>query len=244
MVMSQRYLSRGCRGLIGMLIAMGMPGTALHAATQPPTGAVTAELGFPSVGTVYAYDYAWELPEMRDTEYAADGRGGGREVYTVIDDAIHDGRPVHRAKKGGSDTLLLVDKATGGLTAIVHEGKEIFAFSPALGLLFPLWVGKSWTSTHIFRTYNEYEGQQTFPNVVWRGKVSAYEEVTVPAGTFKAFKVEGAGTLPTVGDNRVVWWYAPELHITVKHIRDRLAGGPLIGGHQKHTYELSEYVPK
>ena len=66
----------------------------------------------------------------------------------------------------------------------------------------------------------------------------------MPAGTFKAFKVEGAGTLPTVGDLRQVWWYSPELHIFVKHIRERLAGGPLIGPYQKFTSELKTYVAK
>jgi hypothetical protein len=68
--------------------------------------------------------------------------------------------------------------------------------------------------------------------------------VTVPAGTFKAFKVEGASTLPTVGDTRQVWWYAPELHMSVKDIRERMAGGPLIGPYQKFSSELVKCVAK
>ena len=50
-------------------------------------------------------------------------------------------------------------------------------------------------------------------------RVEAYEDVTVPAGTFKAFKVR---TTDTMGNDNVVW-FSPELGIFVKQNNRRTA---------------------
>jgi hypothetical protein len=50
-------------------------------------------------------------------------------------------------------------------------------------------------------------------------KVEAYEDVTVPAGTFKAFKVSSSSTLGQEDVN----WFSPELGIYVKSINVRTA---------------------
>lgn len=51
-------------------------------------------------------------------------------------------------------------------------------------------------------------------------EVTAYEEVSVPAGKFMAFKIEGKGwwqnSRPRNGSQRTTCWYAPEVYADVK----------------------------
>ncbi|MEE9602182.1 MAG: hypothetical protein V3V75_02690, partial [Thermoguttaceae bacterium] len=81
------------------------------------------------------------------------------------------------------------------------------------------------------------ERGRTFFHVSWRGEVTAYENVTVPAGTFKAFKLEGKD--PAV---RLDVWYSPELKANVKEIFERFSNHFL--GPGKWTTELIEYSAK
>jgi len=54
--------------------------------------------------------------------------------------------------------------------------------------------------------------------------VVAYEEVTVPAGKFMAFKIEHRGwfrnSRGSSGIQKDTYWYAPDAKADVKHIRD------------------------
>jgi hypothetical protein len=84
-------------------------------------------------------------------------------------------------------------------------------------------VGKIWQNT---LNYEDRERHRTFSEVPWLGRVTAYEDVTVPAGTFKTFKVEGTNVYAA----RLVEWYAPELKTSVKSRLERLPDhylGPL-----------------
>jgi hypothetical protein len=66
-------------------------------------------------------------------------------------------------------------------------GAELQRFDPhSLGLQFPLTVGKEWQSSS--RRFDEGKDAGTF---IGTYKVTAIETVTVPAGTFRAFRVEG-----------------------------------------------------
>ncbi len=64
--------------------------------------------------------------------------------------------------------------------------------------------------------------------------VAAYEEITVPAGSFKAFRLES-----TPAENsgvRKILWYAPEIQLYVKRVSERGPGvfrvkGALISVH-------------
>ena len=122
------------------------------------------------------------------------------------------------------------------MTARVRAGKELNSASPYVPVYaFPLWVGKIWQA-HF--TYEDRERDRTFSDVPWLGRVIAYEDVTVPAGTFKTFKVEGTD----VDGVQLVVWYAPKLHTVVKSIFERLPYHYLGSG--KFTSELIEYAPK
>jgi hypothetical protein len=94
------------------------------------------------------------------------------------------------------------------------DGNELQRFDPhSLGLQFPLTVGKEWQATS--RRFDEGREAGTF---VGAYKVTAIESVTVPAGTFRAFRVEGQTyevRAPTK-QWRFVHWYAPDVRMEVK----------------------------
>ena len=95
------------------------------------------------------------------------------------------------------------------------NGELFMTYDPPIGYAFPLVVGKSWTSSH---KITMHKTDKIIPlNVTW--KIEAYEEVTVPAGTFKAFKIswsDGSG-------NETTRWFVPELGVNVKQILTRTA---------------------
>ena len=69
-------------------------------------------------------------------------------------------------------------------------------------------VGKSWVNRFRMR---DHERGRTLDNVMWDGEIKAYEDVTTPAGTFKAFKL--------VHENpyaQFIRWWSPDLGIIVK----------------------------
>ena len=146
---------------------------------------------------------------------------------------------------------------------IMNEGKttkEVVVYKNGLGFLYgkdtvqitnpsseksatpnkdwPLEVGKKW----------RYESEA--PNGVGDrmtikqdAEVISYGDVTVKAGTFKAFKIVYTGTVrnhkysKTGGPSNDVWWYAPALKSYIKHTQDN-------GDVSTYSYvnELSKYV--
>jgi hypothetical protein len=98
------------------------------------------------------------------------------------------------------------------------DDKPVLSFDPPIGFNYPLEVGKTWT-----RSYRIIvpATKQTIPfDSTW--KVEAYEDVTLPAGTFKAFKVSYSGTL----GEEFTMWYIPELGFNGKRIERRTAKWP------------------
>jgi hypothetical protein len=78
---------------------------------------------------------------------------------------------------------------------------------------FPLFVGKEWTHKRHFGNA-AYDGYETSS---W--EVKGYEKMTVPAGTYDCFRVEGVvwGTLaippygPQTSHETVMYWYCPTI---------------------------------
>ncbi len=96
----------------------------------------------------------------------------------------------------------------GGIVAFLNGDKPMVTFDPALGFAYPLEVGKTLTSTH---KVTIYPSKNVVPLQVTQ-KVEAYEDVTVPAGTFKAFRISWSES----NGNENTYWVSPELGITVK----------------------------
>ena len=137
-----------------------------------------------------------------------------------------------------------VIKADGGLRFQNHRGNVYplnvpYETSPFFNTKslnawrqWPLEVGKTWT----------FEGEFTPSVGVARlrqtATVVALEDVTVPAGTFKAFKITYIGTATAGGQTwhrNETYWYAPDVKTDVKASIDTPA-------HQG-SMELTAYKP-
>jgi hypothetical protein len=103
---------------------------------------------------------------------------------------------------------------------------------------FPLKVGDSYTETFEFR--RALLGAVAGRNST-RYKVVGWEEVSVPAGKFRALKIEGNGTTERSDIGRSVptktdYWYVPEVN---RHVKFRFQSPALDYG-----AELTGYRPK
>jgi hypothetical protein len=111
---------------------------------------------------------------------------------------------------------------TGNWLGVFAGDKPIVTWDPPLGWEWPLEVGKSWTkeyrmTNHMNQRTVTYQSTQ---------KVEGYEDVTVPAGTFKAFRMS---TSTSLGEENVVW-FSPDLGIWVKAQMRRSAKHPAGAG--------------
>jgi hypothetical protein len=113
-------------------------------------------------------------------------------------------------------------------------------------LQFPLEVGRKWDAPFeadtVARPANRSAKWQ------WKARVAAAEPVTVPAGTFQAFRIEYAGTFATrqgsqswTGTQKETAWYAPEVSRIVK--RDFEQSVPSRNFLEHHVIELQSFKP-
>ena len=159
--------------------------------TEPSPGAIKADIGFPAVGTKWVGRI---VPQRGPTVTL---------TYTVIEDGVHEGKPVHRIVAGPE--IYLYDTGTGNMIATLRLGKEVTSTMPDDGTFsWPLYVGKTWTATYTFN--NRLQGMTVGPVKV-EYRATAYEDVTVPAGSWKAFKIESEAASSAFS----TIWYAPDV---------------------------------
>lgn len=145
------------------------------------------------------------------------GTFDGPVVWT-ISHGTWEGRPavIQTARLGGS---AFDPKTHANMANLDAEGKATMVFDPPVGYQWPLQVGKTWTSKHTVTT--PATGRNVPLEVNW--KVEAWEDVTVPAGTFKAFKVVTTNNFGEVETR----WTAPALGMpTVRRLVTRPATHP------------------
>jgi hypothetical protein len=106
----------------------------------------------------------------------------------------------------------------GSFIGLFNGETPVMTFDPPAGYQWPLEVGKSWTAK-----YNMvlHQNNRVIP-VEAKSTVEAYEDVTMPAGTFKTFRVR---TSDNQG-NENVNWFSPELGVFVKQKLTRTAASP------------------
>lgn len=107
----------------------------------------------------------------------------------------------------------------GGRTSQLSQA-FIGAPSPQPWRVWPLQVGKKWKYEEQWTRKDGGSGS-TRQNV----EVVAYEEVSVPAGKFMAYKIEYRGWYQRNqrghgGRQDDTYWYAPEVKADVKHVRE------------------------
>ena len=86
-----------------------------------------------------------------------------------------------------------------------EDGKELESAEPCIRVFdWPLKVGKKWSNDYISRQYSEgFRPSRSKRSV----QIQTYEEVTVPAGTFKTIRIQAG---------EETFWYAPSIGWTVK----------------------------
>ena len=127
-----------------------------------------------------------------------------------------------KLEEPGRSVLVIEDKGT---RSVMVEGMQRPLDYPYVSepsakpwRVWPLIVGKQWSVD-----VDYIRPDRTTGNLKQDARVVAYEEVTVPAGKFMAFKIEYDGYVRTsTGFNgRIVdtFWYAPAARADVKHMR-------------------------
>ncbi len=113
----------------------------------------------------------------------------------------------------------------------VKDGKPLLTWDPPVAWELPLVVGKKWTRKY---TLTIHAANRSVA-VEDAQHIEAFDDVTVPAGTFKAWRVS---TVDNQG-NENVQWYAPSLGIFVKQSLRRTSKHP--AGPGTREIELVSY---
>jgi hypothetical protein len=126
---------------------------------------------------------------------------------TVAGEGVFEGTPAYEVHTGYYQSWMTKDL---GLIARLAGGQVVRRVSPPTDWSWPLTVGKSWTRNVTWE--DEARGPQRYRyTAVWT--VEAYEEVKVPAGNFRAFRVvrhvHGGRAFDEI-------WYSPEVKWAVK----------------------------
>ena len=156
-----------------------------------------------------------------------------RQIVDVKEDLI-------MMKISESENLRAYDKKTMNLIFLVEKsGKQVLISHPFRKVLdFPIFVGKKWKDTVPGQTPAKRE--VTFEN---NFQIEGIEEVTTPAGIFKAFKIYQKQTIsvPSKGNGWVRYWYSPIAKNIVKTEVEKSsywAGGPVPQDSELISYEL------
>lgn len=167
-------------------------------------------------------------PPPVGTTYERDIRATGsygksyRETSKYVGMRQVMGRPMHVHERSTGQNSMLVPE--GSWVGQFKDDAPIFTFDPPLGMGFPMKVGKT-VSRDVRLTLHAQKRVIPF-KATW--KVEAYEDVTVPAGTFKTFRVAYEDTNGTQG----TWWSDPDNGIFVKWSARRTGKHPAGPGTQ------------
>ena len=202
--MKSAYL-RECIGFAIILSVMFAVGCAT---TGPPLfGAKGEHPGPMPEGSSY-------LVERRDS--GSFGSGTYLLTYKSLGIQTWQGRKV--TTSDSPEGTLLSDPTSMKWVAFVKGTTPLVSWDPPLGWSYPIWVGKTWTES--YRVTNHGSGKTSNLEIRWN--VEAKEEIKVPAGTFKVFRVTNSD--PT--SESITWW-SPELGTFVKSKSQRTAKHPM-----------------
>lgn len=226
---------RAATAFVLTMLVTGGCSTMGNSPATAPAGTFSAEVTAPRPGTRWVVKDSSHNTTSGRTEAAT-------TTWTVLGEGTHAGKPVRFLWDGTA--VHVHDRASHGWMALLDaESSALVSYEPHEGQLSsPLWVGKSWVSRSTMR--NAIQGRTVYDLVVvW--KVSAYEDVVVPAGRFKAFKLEAWPDKRGLLLERIAW-YAPDVGLVVKEITEGF-GAPYsigVGADRIRTVgELVEHVP-
>jgi hypothetical protein len=178
--------------MLSVALAVAYPRNVVAQFFNEADGAVT-------VGDRWVYDTRDEMT------------GYPKETYTEIVTTLSPEEAVVNLTFSGSAASVVVtyDRDWNCIDNLIWR----YSPSSGEGIRLPLAVGKTWGS--------EFDARNNITNENIRGssssKVVAQEDVTTPAGTFNAFKIERQVRLFDTADpsklteNQIVFWYAPRI---------------------------------
>lgn len=135
---------------------------------------------------------------------------GASEVQATMTQGqrMWEGRQVLTLSSSQGFALAFEPLPSGAEIAVLLPGdKPFIRYDPPVSFDFPVQAGKEWKKTYQLTLAT---GQILTADTSW--KVESYEDVTVPAGTFKAFKITdiwSTGVVQTI-------WFNPDFGIWVK----------------------------
>ena len=150
------------------------------------------------------------------------GNVNAEQGTRVVGERMWQGRKAFVYENTTTGGSVVTELESGRWIAFARGDTPTVSWEPALGWDFPLEVGKSWTRKHRMTNH----ANKTSTDFVGNWKVDAYEDVTVRAGTFKAYKVRYSDSL---GSENVTW-FSPETGGFVKVSGRRGAAHPAGAG--------------
>ena len=222
-MIQRRFKGSGTLAAVTLVIAM----LALGGCGKKPLPAQSAIVDAPYIrpGSSWTYkveDSTWKAPAT--------------VTLTFMKDDVYKNAGV-LSFATGSETILY-DRDLN-FVAVASDGRILREASPSLRSYdFPFHVGKEWRSVFTFQD-NQKGLSWTPVEVFWR--VKEYDEITVPAGKFRAFLIESEPST-NWGIRKEQVWYAPEAKQMVKRLRERTAAH--YEGKGKDAWELVQYTLK
>lgn len=167
----------------------------------------------PAVGS------SWTVSQRSTGSYGKDA-----QFQVTRGEATWEGKSAIALSSSLGTTTMATPDAGRWMAVVGKDGKPILGWDPPVGWEYPLSVGKTWTTS--YRITNHVTKRTTPYDLSC--KVESYGDVTVPAGTFKAFKIACTTTIGT----EETFWNSPELGIFVKTSLRRSDSSPFGPGTQ------------
>jgi hypothetical protein len=169
----------------------------------------------------------WKFQVTNTGSFGNADKADKAEQQISMRDVVVEGKPYHRFDSGGSATL---QTDSAAVFMVLGPGdRPLMRYEPPLGYEFPLEVGKTWTQDIALT-----EGGTTRTPMKAQWKVEAYEDVTVPAGTFKAWRIVFTDNF---GYKQTTWGMPDTVGVFAKRINERSATHPQ-GGAGTQVIEL------
>jgi hypothetical protein len=202
-----------------MIVAVACPSVAVQAQADTPK---VERPVWPPAGSTW---------NVKLTLSGSLGSGTRQSTFESLGEIEWNGRRVNSLR---GVTQQYFDSERRIVGAAARDGTPIQTYHPYEALYdWLLSVGKSWPSALELKVY---QGNQTL-DLKFVFAVEAFEEITVPAGTFKTFRI-----LRTGPNDRMVVWYEPKLGLEVKRDWERFATHPF--GPGTHQMEMLSYALK
>lgn len=206
--------------LVGAFLSMLAVVTTVYAQTAPTVAAYTP----PPEGT------AWSTETT-----SADGSKKTNKFVVISDREPFRNREVFRVSSGSLINIRHLANGSWAASQDLNTGDLIRSAFPHVGnLKWPMKVGNKWKASFKFEDHKQ--GKSRDP-VETNWEVVGYEDITVPAGTYKAFVLQskpGRNNGTTVRAR-----FAPKLGIEVK--REFARGGAHYRGSARNVTVLTSY---